>query len=173
MRPQPLVEEPCVDCRRRIRPRKQANLGAETICGGCMAALSPGWTWTVAGAISVLVCGHCAVRCSRCRPVGSRPQWGDHHHRGAHFRKLAIAGQLKSPIAGGNGQPDSQITERRRTARAAARRLQAEEARSVRRCRCGCGEKIPPEADPRKLFVDSDHRNHFHNLKRKVSASRA
>lgn len=104
MRPQPLVEEPCVDCRRRIRPRKQANLGAETICGGCMAALSPGWTWTVGGAMSVLVCNHCAVRCSRCRPVDSRLQWGDNHHRGAHYTDEAgVTHPVSYPIAPDGG----------------------------------------------------------------------
>ena len=74
-----------MECRRWVRPRKRVNLGAETICGGCMAALSPGWTWTVGGAMSVLVCEDCAMRCSKCRPVDTRLQWGDDTYRFGDF----------------------------------------------------------------------------------------
>ena len=114
MRPQPLVEEPCVECRRWVRPRKRVNLGAETICGGCMAALSPGWTWTVGGAMSVLVCEDCAMRCSKCRPVDTRLRWGDDTYRASHFRALAAEGKLASAISGGAESIDSRRSERRR-----------------------------------------------------------
>jgi hypothetical protein len=57
-------------------------------------------------------------------------------------------------------------SERRRVERAAERRLRAERTRTVRRCACGCGRKIPPEADPRQKFIDSKHRFAFHNRKK-------
>lgn len=57
-------------------------------------------------------------------------------------------------------------SERRRTQRAAERRRRAERKRIVRRCMCGCGEKIPPEADPRRKFIDRHHRDAFHNRRR-------
>ena len=80
MLPQPLVEEPCVECRRRVRSRKRVNLGAETICGGCAATLSPGWTWTVSGAMSVLVCERLRPALLEVRARRKRLQWGGHQH---------------------------------------------------------------------------------------------
>jgi hypothetical protein len=128
MRPQPLVEQPCVDCRRRIRPRKQVNLGAETVCGSCLATLSPGWTWTVMSGdpdvSSILVCEDCAVCCSKCRPVDARVQWGDDHRQPSYFRKLALAGKLDP----------------------------------ANLCQCGCEQVLPTGSRPNRRFIDDAHR---------------
>lgn len=54
-------------------------------------------------------------------------------------------------------------SDRRREQRAAERRRRAARTRTVRRCKCGCGEKIPPEADPRRKFHSGKHRDAYHN----------
>lgn len=66
-----------------------------------------------------------------------------------------LAGEIKA---------ESQArSDRRRNQRDAERRRRAERTRTIRRCKCGCGEKIPPEADPRQKFIDSKHRFAHHN----------
>jgi len=59
-------------------------------------------------------------------------------------------------------------SDRRRLQRAAERRRRAARKRDVRRCKCGCGKKIPPEADPRRKFIDG-HKDAFHNRKRRAT----
>ena len=54
-------------------------------------------------------------------------------------------------------------SDRRRAQRAAERRRRAERTRAIRRCKCGCRKKIPPEADPRREFLNDKHRGDFHN----------
>lgn len=76
-------------------------------------------------------------------------------HRPATGLDDLLAGEIKS---------ESQArSDRRRTQRAAERRRRAKRTRTVRRCECGCGQKIPPEADPRQKFIDSKHRFTHHN----------
>jgi hypothetical protein len=61
-------------------------------------------------------------------------------------------------------ESDSQArSDRRRVQRAAERRRRAERTRTIRRCECGCGKKIPSEADPRQKFIDPKHRFAHHN----------